>query len=117
MPLIVDRIFLKDVLVSEPEQPDMMPVGLVVEMVVLVVVVVERRFDAETRRRAVRTLVSVCHYEKRKTRNLAVLSLSTLKHAASASASRWVLLHSGRYGMAKDVEMRIWRHSSKGQVA
>jgi hypothetical protein len=102
--LIVARIFLRDALVSEPEWPGMMPAGSVV------VEVVKRRSGAETRR-GVQTLVFVCHYERRKTRNRAVLSLWTLKYGAS----RWV--HNGGYGMAKDVEMRIWRHSSKGQVA
>jgi hypothetical protein len=83
-----------------------MPAGSVEEMIA----VVEHRSGAETRRVA-QTPVFVCHYERRKRRNRAVLSLWTLKHAAS----RWV--NNGVYGMAKDVEMRIWRHSSKGQVA
>jgi len=87
--------------VSELVWPGMMLAGSAV-----VVVVVELPSGAETRR-VVQTLVIVCHYERRKTRNRAVLRLS-LWRLKRAAASRWV---------RKDVEMRIWRHCSKGQVA
>jgi hypothetical protein len=97
----------------------MMPTGSVV-VVAVVELVVARRSGAETRR-VIHTLVFVCHYGRRKRRNRKVL-LSLWRLMYAAVASRWVLLllllHNGGYGMAKDVvEMRIWRHSSKGQVA
>ena len=92
----VARRFLGDVLVSELEWHGMMPV--VVEPVGC------GRSGAE-RGKVIQGVVKACHCERRKRKSRAVSSLWRLKRAGS------------RYDMAKDGEMRIWRHSSKGLVA